>query len=235
MKDNKIKNAIKLGCFIMMMVLLLIAVVITIVQYNQEGEKNMPFELSKITIISTANGIDENPESLETKWKMNLLQNNDVYFSITKNENFKEELAIESVKIENIQILEAPKQGEIKAYMPNSSEGSLFTYKPETEIIESLEYRGGAKNDTKTLEIANRGGNMVISFANIGLGTYESNDEIEIKHDGSLLQKAGKTIDDLKCKVSFDLILKVKGKNYKTNIKLDLPCGDLITRWKKYK
>ena len=67
-----------------------------------------------------------------------------------------------------------------------------------------------------------------MSFVNNGIGTYESNDDDVIKHDGTLISKLGKTKEDLDFSVSFDFIIKVKNKNYKTNINLDLPCGDII-------
>lgn len=232
MKSEKIKSAIKTGIFIMVLVTLLIGVIVVMVQYDQEGEKNMPFKLSKITILSTASGTEENGENKEPNWKLNLLQNNDVYLSITKNEENKEEVTIESIRIDNIKIVESPKVGEIKAYMPNSSDGDIYTYKQDTEITDGLEYKGSSKDNPKTLEISNMGGNILISFANVGLGKFESNNEVEIKHDGSLLQKAEKKIDDLKFKVSFDLTIRMKGKNYKSNVILDMPCGNILEEGK---
>ena len=89
MREEKIKNAIKAGIAITIIATIIIFVITIIMQYNEEGEKNMPFELSKITIVSTAEGIEtsknqegENQEENNLTWKFNVLQNNDLYFTM---------------------------------------------------------------------------------------------------------------------------------------------------------
>lgn len=228
MKEDNIKRAIKASLSIALLAVILVIVVIIIMKYNVEGEKNMPFKLSKITIISTAEGIEDSQNDNNIKWKLNILQNNDLYFTISKNENYDKEDIIESVKIENIKIVTEPKLGEIKAYMANSSDGRIYQYKDEYVITDKLEYIGSNTNNAKTLEIGNQGGNILMSFVNNGIGTYESNDDDIIKHDGSLINKLGKTKEDLNFSVSFDLVIEVTNKSYRTNINLDLPCGDII-------
>lgn len=228
LKEDNIKKAIKASLSIVLLAVILVIVVIIIMKYDVEGEKNMPFKLSKITIISTAEGIEDSQNENNAKWKLNILQNNDLYFTISKNENYNKEDIIESIKIENIKIESAPKIGEIKAYMPNSSDGRIYQYKDEYVITDKLEYTGSNTNNAKTLEIGNQGGNILISFVNNGIGTYESNDDDIIKHDGSLINKLGKEKDDLNFSVSFDLVIKVKNKSYRSNINLNLPCGDIM-------
>lgn len=228
MKEDNIKRVIKACLSIALLAVILVIVVTIMMKYNVEGEKNMPFKLSKITIISTAEGIEDSQNDNNVKWKLNILQNNDLYFTISKNENYDKEDIIESVKIENIKIVSEPKVGEIKAYMPNSSDGRIYQYKDEYVITDKLEYFGSNTNNAKTLEIGNQGGNILMSFTNNGIGTYESNDDDTIKHDGSLISKLGKTKEDLNFSVSFDLVIKVTNKSYRTNINLDLPCRDII-------
>lgn len=228
MKEDNIKRAIKASLSIVLLAVILVIVVIIIMKYNVEGEKNLPFKLSKITIISTAEGIEDSQNDKDVKWKLNILQNNDLYFTILKNENYDKEDIIESVKIENIKIVTKPKIGEIKVYMPNSSDGRVYQYKDEYIITDKLEYIGSNTNNAKTLEIGNQGGNVLMSFVNNGIGIYESNDDVIIKHDGSLINKLGKTKEDLNFSVSLDLVIKVTNKSYRTNINLDLPCGDII-------
>lgn len=228
MKEDNIKKAIKASLSIVLLAVILVIVVIIIMKYDVEGERNMPFKLSKITIISTAEGIEDSQNENNAKWKLNILQNNDLYFTISKNEKYNKEDIIESIRIENIKIESAPKIGEIKAYMPNSSDGRIYQYKDEYVITDKLEYIGSNTNNAKTLEIGNQGGNILISFVNDGIGTYESNDDDIIKHDGSLINKLGKEKEDLNFSVSFDLVIKVKNKSYRSNINLSLPCGDII-------
>ena len=62
LKEDNIKRAIKASISIAMLIVILTIVVIVIIKYNVEGEKNMPFKLSKITIISTAEGLE--PKSI---------------------------------------------------------------------------------------------------------------------------------------------------------------------------
>lgn len=228
MKEDNIKKAIKASLSIVLLAVILVIVIIIIMKYDVEGERNMPFKLSKITVISTAEGIEDLQNENNAKWKLNILQNNDLYFTISKNENYNKEDIIESIKIENIKIENAPKVGEIKAYMPNSSDGRIYQYKDEYIITDKLEYTGSNTNNAKTLEIGNQGGNILISFVNNGIGTYESNDDDVIKHDGSLINKLGKEKADLSFSISFDLVIKVKNKSYRSNINLDLPCGDIL-------
>ena len=81
-------------------------------KYNVEGETNMPFCLSKITVISSSEGIDK--ENLENKWAFDVNQNNDVFLYIEKNKKNKKEDAIKTIKIENFNITKEVEKGETK-------------------------------------------------------------------------------------------------------------------------
>ncbi len=48
--------------------------------------------------------------------------------------------------------------------MPSSVDGRIYQYKDEYIIEDKLEYIGSNKNNTKTLEIGNQGGNISMSF-----------------------------------------------------------------------
>lgn len=223
MEETRKKEKIKACIAITIIILALLITGIIIMKYEVEGKTNMPFTLSKITIVSTAEGSEN--EGTEDKWNLSIFQNNDIYFSIEKNENNKEDEIIESISIENIQIIENPKVGQIKTYMPNSSDGRLFTYSDEYILQENkLTFKGATKSNSKTLEIGNQGGTAVIRFANTKIGEYISNEDKEIKHDGSLLQKVGVQNEDVSFKVSFDVVINLKNKSYISNIILDLPC-----------
>ena len=114
--------------------------------------------------------------------------------------------------------------------MPNSSEGRTFTYADEYLVLDNkLQYKGATQSNTKTLEIGNQGGTALIRFCNTGFGNYISNDDAEIKHDGTLISKTDATLEDLKFEVTLDLIIKTKNNSYKTSIILNMPCGEIIT------
>lgn len=225
MDEMRKKEKIKACIAIAVIVLAILITGIITMKYYVEGETNMPFTLSKITVVSTAEGV-ENEGAVE-KWNLSIFQNNDIYFSIEKNENNTEEEILESISIENIQITKAPGIGEIKTYMPNSLDGRLFSYAEEYVLSENkLSFKGASKSDSKTLEIGNQGGTAVIRFSNTEIGDYVSDEDEEIKHDGSLLYKTEATMESLSFEVNFDFVINLKNKSYVSNISLSLPCGE---------
>ena len=227
MEESRKKEKIK-ACIAIAVILLAILITgIISIKYYVEGETDMPFTLSKITIVSTAEGVQN--EGAQEKWNLSIFQNNDIYFSIEKNENNKEEAIIDSISIENIQVIENPKIGQVKTYMPNSSDGRLFSYSDEYIVKENtLTYKGAGKSNAKTLEIGNQGGTAILRIANTEIGQYISNEDAEIKHDGSLLTKLGLQNEDVSFKISFDVVINLKNKSYISNVILDLPCENNI-------
>lgn len=222
MEKTRRQEIIKACIAIAIIILAIIITGIVSMKYDVEGETNMPFTLSKITIVSTAEGIHK--EGAEEKWNLSIFQNNDIYFSIEKSKENKEEM-LESISIEHIQVTKKPAIGEVKAYMPNSLEGRLFSYEEEYIVPENkLTYKGGSKSNSKTLEIGNQGGTAVLRFSNIGIGDYISNEEEEIKHDGTLLSKANVEAENLNFEVNFDFVIQLKHKSYVSNISITLPC-----------
>lgn len=225
--DERKKEKIKACSAFAVVALIILIVGIVIGIYQIEGETNMPFVLSGIYVVSTAEG--EEKERTEDKWNLSIYQNNDVYINIEKNKNYEKQETIQSVKIDNIQITKNPVKGKINTYMPNSSEGRLFTFSKESIIEDnSLTYKGGLKTDTTKLEIGNQGGTIVVRFSNDTLGSYISNEEEEINHDGTMLSKINVTNEDIKFTVSFDLIIKVNNISYKTTIELEVPTGNIL-------
>ena len=224
MNTNK-KNQIKMSISIAILIIIIIMVFMIVIQYQIEGEQNMPYSLSKITIISTAEGKQNSQDIDQTaKWNLEINQNNDVYLFIDKNENFAKDKLIDSVTIENITVTKKPLKGEIKTFMPSSTDGRTFLYDEEYLVEEKLEYRGGAVSNPKTLEIGNQGGSAIIRFSNTNIGNFISDEDIEIKHDGTLITKIDTNEDELKGKISFDLILQIDKIKYKSNITINIPC-----------
>ena len=226
MDNYRKKEIIKAFVAIVIIVIAIFVAFTVVYKYQIEGDKRIPFKLSKLTIVSTVEGIEN--EGSEEKWNLNIFQNNDIYFSIEKNEDANNEDIIQSVTIENIKINNQPQVGKIVAYMPNSSDGRLFNNAEDTIVDKKLTYRGSNKSDSKTLEIGNQGGTAVIRFSNTGLGKYVSNDDEEIRHDASLLQKLNLNEQQLKCEVSFDFIIKLTDNAYSSKITLNLPCDNLV-------
>lgn len=226
---NKLKELTKTKSFHICMIIVIIVVILFVVgmlvlRYSVEGETNMPFNLSKIAIISTQEGIDDGQTN--TRWSFDVHQSNDIYLYINKNDAYHKTEIIKSVHVDNFQI-EANHTENIKLYRPDPTEENLiFKYKDENSI-QSLEYTGDVESDLKNLKIANQGGIIAFRCSNNNVAKYQS-DEEEINH-GELLKKAGITEEDLKMKLTFDLtIILESGKEYQAEVKTELPIGNVI-------
>jgi len=56
-----------------------------------------------------------------------------------------------------------------------------------------------------------------------------SNEQGEVRHDGTILKKININSEELKAKISFDITIKLSsGNKYKANIKLEFPTDNLI-------
>lgn len=209
---------------IIIIAIILFALGIIILKYNVEGETNMPFQLSKISIISSSEGIDK--ETTDTKWAFDVYQSNDVFLYIDKNEGYGKTEAIKTVKINNIQI-ESNRKENIVIYKPDEQEEKVIFKNKEENIVQNIEYIGDMESNLKQLKISNQGGLVAFRCSNNNLATYISNDE-EINHH-ELLKKSGIIQEDLKTKITFDLLIKLEeGKEYKSTISLDFPVDDVI-------
>ena len=179
---EKLKSLTKTKSFHICMIMVIIVVILFIVgmlvlRYSVEGETNMPFELSKIAIISSQEGIDNG--KTDTRWSYDVHQANDIYLYIDKNENYDKTEIIKSINIENFNI-EANNKENIKIYKPDTQEEKvIFKYKDE-DIVQNIEYLGDVESDLKNLKVSNQGGIIAFRCSNNNVVEYKSNDE-EIK------------------------------------------------------
>lgn len=228
-QNNNYTKLIRTGIIIFILVLIVAIIGLLMLKYEVEGETNMPFELSRIMIVSTAEGIEK--EESTNKWDLDIVQINDIYLEINKNENYSKTEIIKKITIDNLTVKKAPEVGKIEMYKTNQN--SKYDYLEENKITDKLEYIGDTKNDIQNLKIANQGGRIILRYANKEIGEYTSNEDGEINHDGTLIGKTQVSIEQMKCKVSFDITIElVSEKKYKANIELELPAGDIITQGK---
>lgn len=223
--QTQIKDKIKTSIAAIILVILIFTAIVVIYKYNIEGESNMPFNLSKIVIGSMV--VSEDNEISVEVIENNIVQNNGIYFEIKKNENYKNTAVIDSVEISNIQITKQPKKGNVKIYIPNTTENKKFTYSDDFILDgNSLTYKGASKSNTTTLEINNQGGIIAIAFGNNELGSYKLSEQ-ELKIDGTMLNGMEITDEDIQFTVQFDFIINTEGKKFKTNMSLDLPTSEI--------
>ena len=226
-EESRVNKLILKAAYVLIIVLIIAVIALLILKYEVEGEQNMPFKLSSILILSNAEGYQEE-ESKDYKWNTEIFQINDIYLNIEKNKNYKETEIIKSVEIKNIVVNEAPKIGEFTFYRPVSNDKELFEYKEEYKINEKIEYVGDVKSDLSNLKISNQGGTIILRAVNKTGKEYKSNEK-EFEHSGKLLRQVNILNDDIKSTVSFDIVINLESEvSYKSNIKLDLPIGDII-------
>ena len=156
--NKKIKKIIYFFIAVFIIALIVTIICLLMLKYEVEGEDNMPFELSQMVVVSTAEG--------ENTWNFNIVQNNDVYIHISKNKNYKETEIIKNVIIDNMVIDEAPEKGRIVVYRPSDSRDATYEYGEDYEVKESLIYEGAEETNLKELNLANQGGVIALRYCN---------------------------------------------------------------------
>lgn len=228
---DKIKQFINTKQFHIIMVLFIIFLILFIagvitLKYNIEGEGNLPFYISKISVISNVEGVDT--EDNTSKWNLQVNENNDIYIYIKKNENYKDTEIINSVRLDNFNVEQNSKVGEIKLLKPDSNIDSVIFKNVAENEADRIEYTGSMDSSIKEMKISNQGGLVVFRYAINNIGKYVSNDDEQINHS-ELLKKLNINNDDLKFKVFFDIYITLNGgKVYKANTDLELPVNDVV-------
>lgn len=221
------KKIIHVIMIVLIMFVILCVGGILVVRYQVEGEYNMPFKISKISIVESVEGID-NQETPE-KWNLNVNQNNDIYIYIEKNSNYGKTEIIQDVTINNIIINKQNEKGELKLYKPVTDEKRMFINTPENEIKE-ITYKGDLTSNIKEQKISNQAGIVAFRYAINNLSQYISEIDEQIDHT-QLLKLTNITKEDLQTKISFNLIINLtSGKKYQTTIDLDVPTGEIIEK-----
>ena len=140
MKD-KLRTLVSNKMFHLVVIIVIIVAIlfflgITILKYNVEGETNMPFVLSKISIISQSLGTDKTVEGM--RWAFDVNETNDIYLYIDKNEGNNQEELIKSVKIDSMNVNIAPTIGQTNFYKPDITDVNLFFKDSAENVINSL-------------------------------------------------------------------------------------------------
>ena len=225
--NKNMQKIIKMATIMFIAILIIIIIVLLILKYQVEGEKNMPFELNKIMVISTAEGISK--EENETIWNLDTMQSNDIYIEITKNKNYKETEIINKIILDNFKVKKEPKIGDITIYKPTTEDNKTYEYSEENIIKDKLEYIGSTQTNIKNLQIANQGGMVLFRYSLNNVSEYYSEEDTEVQHDGTLLAKTDISLEQIQFEVSFDITIELKsGISYKGTINLKLPVGNII-------
>ena len=220
------KNLLKRCIFIAIIIMILTAVFSIMIKYYVEGEKELPFSISKILLVSTVNGkaVDD-PENI---WNIDISQINDIYMYIDKTLDGEE--TIKEIKIENFNVIKSPEKGELKVLRPTGELSNLYTNSEQNYLDSGITYQGGAIDDLKSLEIANNGGIIGFRCALENLGKYVSNEtESDIIYDGNLLKNLGVEVEEISFNIEFDVIITTSDNiSFKGALNLDMPINTII-------
>lgn len=227
--ELKGKKIVHICIILGIIVLILIVAGIIMLRYQVEGETNLPFELTKMIIVSTAES-NEIEATADTKWNFSVNQYNDIYLEIQKNDEYTKNTNIKNITFENFSIEKNSGAENIKLYRANA-EGKVV--EDEAHLIgSSLTYKGEKETNLDELKISNQGSIILLRSVNQNVCEVRNNDE-EIVHDGTLLAKGNANSEDLNYKLSFDLIIETsRNIKYKGTITIDLPTGDVQTQGK---
>lgn len=224
---NFLKNKkVHISLVIIAIILIIFFVLMSVLKYQVEGESNLPFNLTKIIVVSDTEGLDKSGS--DNKWFLDINQINDVYLYIEKNDKNKKNEIIDSVTIDNFKVNRNSDVGQVTINKPDASSSTIFKTSHDNSV-DSITYNGDLESNVNDMKISNQGGKVVFRYALTNIGTFSSNEETEI-HYNELLQKMGISLDSLKSNLSFNINIKlVSGKTYQATTSIDLPCGDIST------
>ena len=184
-----------------------------------KNDAQVAFKINKIIAVSTASGTQE--QESDNIWDLNLNQDNDIYIYLEQNKQYSKEDTASKVKVCNFHINKQPEIGTVQVYHDLNEDKNSKT---------ELEYNIAPLNSNIGINnISNKGGIIKFKIINSDLGKYTSNDEIAIRHDGTILNRSEVKFEEIKFEIYFDLIIENQsGKKYKTTIRLNLPNGNIL-------
>ena len=144
-------KALHISIIVLILVAIGFTAIMLILRYDEKGEENMPFDISKISIISSINA--EDIEDNKNLWNKSVGEDNDIYIYIEKNKNYHKTEAIEKIVLNNFIINQSPQKGEITIYKPSNNEKELFENVPEYNSEEII-FTGEQLTKIKELKIA---------------------------------------------------------------------------------
>lgn len=221
------KNLIKKCVFFSIIVILILVVFTIMLKYEVEGEKSLPYKLSKILMISTVDG--KFKDDSEHIWNIDVTQTNDVYIYIDAEGQTEE--TIKQISLENFNLIKSPQKGKVAIYRPTADLDNLYTYSEQNYLNDKIVYTGAKIDDMKALEIANNGGVLGFRLSLNDLGSYISNEATEVIYDGRLLSKLGVSLEQIQLILSFDIIIETNSNiKYKGTLNMNMPTEEIIEK-----
>lgn len=226
--EKSSSNILKKCLFIAAFIIAIALVIFDMVRYSEEGEKELPFYINKILLISTVDG--EQVDDPDNIWNINVTQVNDAYIYIEENEkNANSKVTIESVSLENFTINQAPQKGNVKILRPTGDMPTLYANSSENYLESSILYMGDRVDDMKAGDIGNKGGTIGFRCAIADLGNFISDSEEVVFYDGRLLENLGIKEEEIKTKLSFDIVIETSEHvKFKGTINIEMPIEGVL-------
>ena len=219
------KKLMHLCIIIIMIVAIIFTALIIVLKYGHSGETNMPFEITKISVISTVGAQDVDNKS--TNWNLQVSQDNDINIYIEKNNRYTKTETIKTIIIDNINISKDPIIGTLKFYKPSKNKVLMFENKQDYETTQII-FNGDKSANIQELKIGNQGGIIAFRCSNQNVGIYKSSNDNEIAYK-ELLKKLNINNEDLKATINFDITIELdSGKSFKGTYNIDIPVDDIV-------
>ncbi|MCL2383989.1 MAG: hypothetical protein FWC79_07780 [Oscillospiraceae bacterium] len=230
MQREKVFNKKTIHAYIIVIAIAVILAIVGLImlRYSVEGERNLPFEIKSILIVSTVEGGAVERDDYE-QWFIELFQINDIFFEITKNANHRREDTIRSVVFENIRIEAYNDIGTAKMYRQYNNYGG-YQYTEEFLLTDRIEFEGNTSTDIGALQINNQGG-VLIGFrvALKDIGRYPVTEDEIFRANGAALNSAGINLDDITMTLLFDIIIETgSGHRTRAEYSIELPAGNIL-------
>ena len=220
------KKLMHLCIIIVMIVAIIFTALIIVLKYGHSGETNMPFEITKISVISTVGAKDVDNKS--TNWNLQVSQDNDINIYIEKNNKYTKTETIKNIIIDNINIVKQPMIGILKFYKPSKNKVLMFENKKDFETTQ-ITFDGDKSANIQELKIGNQGGIIAFRCSNQNVGTYKSSNDNEVAYK-ELLKKLNINNEDLNATINFDIAIELdSGKSFKGTYNIDIPVNDIVS------
>ena len=191
--------------------------------------QNTVFKIEKITFFSSCDA--KNKSISNTNFTIeNLYQYTDMALFISSSSDEKNlENTLKKVYIDNISYTTSPKLGETKLYYKNINHFAKSDITDDNLIQDRIDFEITSKDEAnldKPTLYNNLANPIVLSYVNNNIKTdYTLTDTSKpITYDGSLLKRCNVLLNDITCKLSFDIyIVNHLDQEFKCSVYIDIP------------
>lgn len=203
----------------------------SVLSFASKNEKTI-FKVDKVTLFSSCDAKNKSATSSNFTIE-NLYQYTDMAFFISSPDTEKtSENTLKGVYIDNFKYEETPSIGEPKLYYKNIKDFAKSDIVEENIINERLDFEVTKEDEvdlSKPILYNNLANPICISYVNSNIkNDYTITDTTKpITYDGSLLKTCGVLLNNIACKISFDVyITNNLDQEFKTTVFATIPLNN---------